>query len=184
MILLTRLLTCALLLVLAVPAAAGEFTEADAEELVLIAFEATKAGDWKAYADYLHPDDLGSFARTFVSVAEHDDTGGVQDMFFGGLETAGILKLSDEEVFARVMEGIVGVAPGFDEMLASMEINILGSVVEGDQFHVVERVHVGLMGSPYSQIDVTSVKPFEGELRTALSGDLEELMQGMLQMME
>ena len=61
---------------------------------------------------------------------------------------------------------------------------IIGSVVEGEQFHVVERVHVDMMGTPYSQVEVTSVRPFGDELRTGLSGDLEELVQGILQSME
>lgn len=184
MTLLMRILACGLLLVLAAPAAATEFTEADAEELVRAAFEATRAGDWHAYARYLHPDDVASFAGAFIALAESDDTGEVLEVFFGGLAMAGLLKLPDEEVVGRVLDGIMGIVPGFDEMLASMELEILGSVVEGEQFHVVERVHMDLMGTPYAQVDVTSVKPYEGELRTALSGDLEELVQGILQSME
>lgn len=177
------LLVC-LLLALVVTPASAEFTEAEAEALAYEAYQAVRASDWETFAAYLHPDDSSSFAGAFVTLAERDDTGEVREMFFGGLEMAGIGKLSDEEVCVRVMEALMALVPGFDEMLASMEMDVLGSVQEGDMFHVVSRMHADVMGTPFSQIDVSTIKPFEGELRTALSGDLEELVQGIVDSME
>ena len=164
--------------------ALAEPTVADAEEVVRLGFEATKASDWQAYAKILHPDDQKSLATAFTTMAEMDSSGEVRAMFFDGLEVAGIKKLSHEEATVRVMKGIEAAVPMFSEILRSMELTVLGTVPEGDKFHVVTRVGMNLVGTPYEQMDVVTVKPFGGELRTSLSGDIEELVQGILQSME
>ena len=154
----------------------------EAEELAARCLDYMRTCDWGSFAATMHPEALLSFHDMFVSLAEMDTTGAVNQIFFGGRVLAEIQTLTPAETFVSVMDGMMMLMPPMKESFRSAEMRILGTVTEDDLFHVVYRMKMSVLEAEVSKIAVVSMKPHEGKLRNLLTADMEEMAQEIKQM--
>jgi hypothetical protein len=77
------------------------------------------------------------------------------------------------------MRAMVSMTPGMDAMFRTATATILGTVPEDDVVHVVYRMHMEMSGTEISKIAVAPFKPYEGEWRGLLTGEMEGIIQGI-----
>jgi hypothetical protein len=102
---------------------------------------------WTRIVDLLHPDALASFDRVAGQVVESLRGDSVLIQLYGtSLEE--FRSWSDRESFLRTTSAMVDYARGLMESQVTTDVEILGSVVEGDSLaHVVYRERTDHMGT-------------------------------------
>ena len=139
--------------------------------------EAARENDWAACSQMMHPEALAEFHRAFTSIARSDESGEVARMFFGVESGEDVVKLSPSSSFERVMQAIIAMYPGTEEIFGTSETTILGSVPEGEVIHIVYRVYMEIEGGSVSKIAVASFKRDGDQWRALLTGDMEGMIQ-------
>jgi hypothetical protein len=155
---------------------------AEAEELAARSLDYIRACDWGSFAATMHPEALSSFHNIFITLAEKDTTGAVNQIFFGGRKLSEIHALTPAETFVSILDGMMMLMPPMKEAFRSADMTILGTVTENDLFHVVYRMKMKVLEVKASKVAVLSMKPYEGELRNLLTADMEEMVQKIRQM--
>ncbi|MEM1353825.1 MAG: hypothetical protein AAGH88_02970 [Planctomycetota bacterium] len=125
-----------------------------------------REGDYLAMARAMHSGDLRDFKNLLLTVAQAADN---EDNFrdfavlFPGIETIDQLReQTPEEVFAGLMQALVGMMPDLRAILVGAEIETLGAVTEGeDLIHVVHRMTMQVNGATVTTIDVVSLQQYE-----------------------
>lgn len=141
-------------------------------------FEALQEHGLSAVGDFLHPDGLAKFKQMMMPVVSFVDEQGDAPMlaaFFAGATI--------EEVEAMLpadfMSGFLSIITAQTEELGAIhfdEIEVLGSLKEADDLvHVLTRVTVGVGELAMTDMEVVSVRPYEGSWRILLTGELEGL---------
>ncbi len=168
----------ALTIFLGVPlgAAATETPEQVAEAYV----NAIREEGLAAVPAYIHPDELERFRGMLLPVLTGDGpiAGQLRTAFFGEGATLASVKAMDAKAF---MQGFIGFA---QHQMAAMNVSIgksetLGSVREGEVVHLVTRNTAGAGALQLTQMEVVSLKPYQGTWRLLLSGKMEGLAQAL-----
>jgi len=177
-----------LLVALALPAcktttAASGPAQAQMDPGPVAAFDAymvtMQTSDWEGSAALMHPDALAEMHEAFVGLARVDTSGEVAQVFFG-LETAEQVEaLTPPQVFASLMEGMVALKPGMDQMFRDSTYQVIGTVPEGDVVHVLYRLEMHSNGGRISKLAVSPFRQHDGEWMALLTGELEGLLQAL-----
>ncbi len=166
---------------LAVPMAAQEASSPEA--LAKAASEATKKGDWTAFARLMHPEALAEFKRIFRALVAGEGAGPLRSAFFGVEKLEQVDALDDVYVFERLMTNLAKNVPGMAEAMAGSEMFIVGSLPEGDQLvHVVYHAGAKTEGMIFSKTSVMTFRRHQGEWRALLAGNIEGLAARLGQM--
>jgi hypothetical protein len=139
---------------------------------------AMRQQDWASCAAALHPDALDEFATYFKELSKVDETGQIA-VFLGDRQPEQIRSMSSAAVFESVMQAISSFQPEMSEALSSSEAEVLGVVPEGELRHVVYRIGMSVGGVEIRKIEVVSAKPYQGEWRALLTGELDGLVAQM-----
>lgn len=179
----TRLRTtlrCSLLgLLMMGTVAAHAQTPPDTPEAMAEAFlTAFRDTDWERCAALMHPDALEDFKGILMEIAEIDSSGAFVQMFFG--EDAGpdvLAETPPDGVFRQFIAAIMEEVPMMGAMLGGLDAEIIGHVEEGDSLaHVVSRNRIDVMGAQFTQMEVISLRRYEGGWRLLLTGDMENMV--------
>jgi hypothetical protein len=134
------------------------------EKVVAASRQATRKGDWDAFAALLHPDSLQDFKALFVPVLQSaakkggDEQADLLTLFDGAKDVKTVLAWEPKEFFARFAKGCASRAP-LKEIFASTTSTVLGMVPEGsDQVHVVVRATRTIEKAEISRVDVVPLK--------------------------
>lgn len=169
------------LLLLALPMAAQDLKPP--ESLAKAAAEATKKGDWAAFARLMHPEALAELKRMFRPIIAAEGASAMRAAFFGTEKVEQFDALDDVAVFERLMTNLAKNVPGMAEAMASSEMYIVGSLPEGDQLvHVVYHAGAKTEGMIFSKTSVMTFRRYQGEWRALLSGSIEGLAARLGQM--
>lgn len=169
------------LLLCAVPMAAQE--PSSPETLAKAAAEATKKGDWAAFARLMHPEALAELKRLFRPIVAVEGAGPMRSAFFEVEKVEQFDALDDVTVFERLMTNLAKNVPGMAEAMASSEMIIVGSLPEGDQLvHVVYHAGAKAEGMIFSKTSVMTFRRHQGEWRGLLAGNIEGLAARLGQM--
>jgi hypothetical protein len=172
-------------LVLATPASAKRSSKVADGDAVSALFQqyvdALKGGDWDATARMMHPDALAEMHEVFVALAELDGTGEVAEEFFGVQTLAEVQAHTPEQTFAAIMRNLIGGDPQVAAAFGGSDVQMIGTVAEGDTLHLVYRMGLSLQGAPVTKLAVASFQRHDGEWRMLLSGEIDGLVQ-MLRM--
>ena len=147
------------------------------EELGQHTAELVRRGDWAGFAALLHADALKGLKGVFAPLTKVPDAQPMLSSFFG-VETAEAYDaLSDAEVFSRMFTFISQQEP-MSEAFSTMEIEVIGSVPEGEDVrHVVSRTAFTMEGARVTQMEVSSFKRENGRWWGLLKGDMQQLME-------
>jgi hypothetical protein len=188
-------LLCLALLCAGMASAAELTPELPPEQVAREAYARMRAGDWVAAADTFDPAALKRFRELLAPVFDAADRRGkgpadkAQGADAGAGAGAGALmlwvlfapatsvdeirKLSDREVFARIMGNTMSLANAELE-----EQQVIGSVAEGpDMVHVVTRNVARVDAMSLTKVEAITLQRTAQGWRLALTGDLEGLAE-------
>lgn len=144
-------------------------------------FAAMQAADWHHVSRLVHPDALARVRRTVAPLAAADAAGELlPTLFVSG--PGDLSKLSDAQLFERLLAHRDTRAPSVADLLADLEFTMLGHVSEGaDRAHVLVRTRARApRGRAYENLTVMSVRRYGEGWRVELSGAVEGLTVGHL----
>lgn len=143
-------------------------------------FEALRTRGMTAVPEFIHPDELGRFRDMLgpVLAADTPVASNLRSAVFGPDTTAETLQALSPEAFMR---GFMAFAQGTMQtmQLTVGESHVLGSVNEGEVVHLVTRNTAAAGALQLTQLEVISLKPYQGSWRLLLSGKLEGMAQAL-----
>lgn len=159
---------------------AGAASNETPEQVADAYLQAIRTEGLAAVPDYIHPDELERFRGMLLPVLAGDSpaTEAMREAFFGEKTTLASVQGMDAKAF---MQGFMRFA---QRQMAAMDVSIgqsetLGSVREGEVVHLVTRNTVGAGPIQLTQMEVISLKPYQGGWRLLLSGKMEGLAQAL-----
>lgn len=158
--------------------------EATAEQL----FTAMHRADWNTYTQLMHPEALVEFHHFLEIISQADSSGTFARLFLDMESPQAQASLTPENAFAKSMQLAL---PLINLAIEDGEYEILGSVREGDVAHVTFRVSLSVtvddknpMSFRTSEMGVVSFKRHEGEWRSLLTTDVQNMIQVLQQRLE
>jgi hypothetical protein len=161
--------------------------EATPEVVAKRQIEAMRSLNWELVARYTHPRALEQMQALFIPVviagAAAKENPAAQEMMkivFAGKSADELSALAPAAFFEIVMNGISGATPDFKSAMTGMEIQILGSVKEGEDLaHVVYRLRRTIGDIVATKIATTTVER-DGEMwKAQLNTDLENVARAI-----
>lgn len=176
--------TALALLALALSGGAHPQEQTEGPEKVLVEMiEVMRAGEWEAYALYLHPDALAEFRSFVLALAKADETGELEQVLLRSSEGELIEQLDGVAVFERFMQAMAEIEPGAFGSLGTASVQVLGSVVEDDLVHVVYRMQLAVEGTPFVKVAVQGFKRDGNTWKALLTGDIQALVASLQEML-
>lgn len=129
---------------------------------------------WAGLVQRLHPEGLANLRLAADILVRVDTTGYVLGALLGDVDPGSYASLPDDEVVRRLLAGIQTEVPGLLSSLVSRRTWILGTVAEGDDRHVVYRIHAQVTGAE-PEIRVMTLRRHEGRWRVIEAEDLSVL---------
>ena len=181
-----KTLLCCLALALA-PIAARAAEEATPEAVAKRQIEAMRSLNWELVARYTHPKALEQMQALFIPVviagSTAKDNPAAQEMMrvvFAGKSADELSSMSPSSFFQIVMKGISGATPDFKSAMTGMEVQVLGSVKEGDNLaHVVYRLSRNMGDTVATKIAITTVERDGETWKAQLNADLENVARAI-----
>ena len=167
--------------------AARAAEEATPEAVAKRQIEAMRALNWELVAKYTHPKALEQMQSLFIPVviagASAKDSPAAQEMMkivFAGKSADELSSMPPAAFFQIVMKGISGATPDFKIAMTGMEIQILGSVKEGENLaHVVYRLSRPIGEAVATKIAITSIERDGETWKALLNSDLENVARAI-----
>lgn len=161
--------------------------EATPEAVAKRQIEAMKTLNWELVARYTHPKALEQMQSLFIPVviagAAAKDNPAAQEMMkivFAGKSADELSSMAPSAFFQIVMKGISGATPDFKFAMTGMEVQILGSVPEGEnRAHVVYRLNRTMGDTVATKIAITSVERDGDTWKALLNADLENVARAI-----
>ena len=170
------LITLSLTLGFQAGAAASETPEQVADAYI----NAIRTEGLVAVPAYIHPDELERFRDMLLPVLVGDGpvADGLRTVFFGEEATLASVRAMGAQDFMKGFMGFV------QSQMSTLDVSIgesetLGSVREGEVVHLVTRNTAGAGPLQLTQMEVISLKPYQGTWRLMLSGKMEGLAQAL-----
>lgn len=140
-----------------------------------------KKGDWEAYAQLMHPDALTRFRQMFAPLAEMPEAREVLSTFFNVEVPEEFRKLTDRQVFVRLMANLEENVPGFGEAMRNLEMTVIGQVPEGKELmHVVYRSDTAVDKLTVTSTDVLTLRRTPQGWRALLTASIEGLAEQLM----
>ena len=165
------------------PALAQSFEAGTPESGADAFYRSFQAHRWEEMADVLHPEARELFRTRILAVVRGDASGRVAAEVFGSTPDA-LVAMDTRRLFARLMRGIAGYAPGMLQAMTTKRIRILGHVMEdsdeGSFAHVVLRSREPLSGSAPSRVTLLSMGLDDGVWRVTWSEELDVVASALV----
>ena len=159
------------------------------ESIAKAYMEASRQADWIKAASYMHPDALKQLRDLFaplVAAAKSEKDKLEMEAVLGVKDKAEFDKLSDAEVFGKVLGLMASVTPELKNVLNSSTFDVIGNIQESaDLTHILYRMTIKLdlpgLKEPLSmtKLEAISMRRFETSWRAELSGDLQGVAKAM-----
>ena len=182
-----KTLLCCLAIALS-PIAARAAEEATPEAVAKRQIEAMKSLNWELVARYTHPKALEQMQALFIPVviagsAASKDNPAAEEMMrivFAGKSADELSSMLPSAFFQIVMKGISGATPDFKFAMTGMDVQVLGSVKEGDNIaHVVYRLSRKMGEQVATKIAITTVERDGETWKAQLNADLENVARAI-----
>jgi hypothetical protein len=149
-----------------------------AEAVVPAYMDAIRIGDWQKAGHLLHPEALAEMRQVFVALTSADPTGQAAKQLFNLGDGETLEALPPPDVFARFMSALVSQTDGLKDLLASTQVQTLGSVSESTGLaHVVYRLTRTAAGQPATiQVEVLTAKKSGAEWRSMVPPDIAGIL--------
>ena len=138
-------------------------------------FTTLQAEGMTSVGKYMHPDALVNFKEMLLPIYKGEaETGKRQllDVTFGKDSTVDDLESLDPELFMNGFMNLVALQAGTSSVTFD-KLEIVGSVKEGEDIHVLSRITVGAGEAEITQFEILSFKPYKGTWRLQLNGKMK-----------
>ena len=153
------------------PQAAGT-AEASAAQF----FQGLGRLEWSGIVDLLHTDVHDRFQLVADQLVGSLRGDSVLILLYGGISRGEYERQAPRETFLRSMMGLVTYARGLMESQVTTDVEILGTVAEGDSLrHVVYREGTDHMGTELVRVSVTTLRLQRGDWRILRNDELDVL---------
>jgi len=149
------------------------------ESAAVAYMEASRAADWLGAASLMHSDALRDIRGLLEALLERPDGATFGAMLFNGKTPDAIAALPDEAYFAAFVTFALAQTPGAAAILASSQMDVVGTVMEGPTAHVVVRMTVAAEGIEVKTMEVHSFRQQGGQWRALLQGDLSNMVASL-----
>lgn len=167
--------------VIALPALAAESVEESPTAVAERLSATLKKGDWDAYSRLMHPDALSRLKSMFAPIAELPEAQEALPTLFGVQGAEEFRKLTDREVFVRLMSNLEESVPGFGEAVRNLEMMVIGQVPEGKELmHVVFRSNTAVDKLTVTSTDVMTLRRTPQGWRALLAANIEGLAEQLV----
>lgn len=158
----------------------------ESEQVVQRFYEAFYKQQWKETAAMFHPESLALLQSIFVHIAETTPNLSERKEYlkrFGGVATISALKKIDsKKFFVLVFSGMWPLlSDEAKSMWRSSRISVLGSVKEGEVYHVVFRTHADFDAMSAAIISVASTKQSQGKWLVHSSTEFQGIISKLRQ---
>ena len=139
--------------------------------------DALKNQDWQAYAELLHPDEADRFKQLIlpelIRFATRDSSDTVT-LFDRTMNVDTLRAMPPDTFFIDMLSNIFRISPELKRSFGNMRNLNVGAVAESDTIaHVVVHTTMKLGMEFVDEMNVTSLRKYEGVWRLRLSGKLE-----------
>lgn len=166
---------------ISLPALAAESVEESPAAVAQRLSATLKKGDWEAYSQLMHPDALTRFRNMFAPLAEMPEAQEALLPLFDVEGAEEFRKLTDREVFVRLMANLEENVPGFGEAMRNLEMTVVGQVPEGKELmHVVFRSDTAVDKLTVTSTDVLTLRRTPQGWRALLTANIEGLAEQLL----
>ena len=156
---------------------AARAEEPDFEPIVQAYFQTIQIEGMTRVGRFMHPEALERFKAMLLPVYELEAEMGQAEflgMTFGAEATIDDVRAADPELFMNGFMGILA-AQMAETPITFDKIDVVGSVPEGEDRHVLVRMTVGseeLEALSMTQFEVLSFRPYEDSWRLLLNGEM------------
>ena len=186
-------LTLILAFAIATPSSASVIAQAeqDTPEAVAKAFvAATQTADWAKAASFMHPDSLAQFKKLFEPMFVNEKAAKLAGELFGVKSLAEFDQVSGAQIFEKLMSGIGGMMPGFNEVMGKASFDIIGQIAETPELvHLLYRTRAPLddmqlkdaadllKNVTITKLEVMTLKRHGNTWRLTISSEVEAMAQ-------
>jgi hypothetical protein len=135
------------------------------EKVVAGSMEAARKGDWKRYAELVHPESLKDYKSMWLPLMQaaakegQDKQADLLRLFDEGADLKSLMALEPKAFFVSSMKGMASQTTVSKPDAAKSDEKILGTVREGkDLAHVLIRTHTRYQQIEVNKLDVVTVK--------------------------
>jgi hypothetical protein len=154
------------------------------EKVVADNLEAAKKGDWKRYAELVHPESLDDYKKMWLPALKAakeapDQQGHLLPLFDEAKDVQSLIDLKPPEFVVRSLKGIAAVSRQEDSPSPlAVDAKIIGTVREGDdRAYVVVRTRRKFGEAEMTQAEVVSVKRSGTEWKVLLPDSVRILAE-------
>lgn len=132
---------------------------------------AFQSAAWDGLAQRIHPEGLDYLRLSVDILVEYDRTGYFLDAMIGEATSEALAALDDDEVVVRAMRWIESSAPGLLSSLSGRRTEVVGTVEERDDRHVVYRTTQLAQGAA-PELRVVTLGRHDGRWKVRTGRDL------------
>ena len=133
--------------------------------------------DWNAYAAMVHPESLERFRGTIIPGIQKlvlQSPSDSVNLFGKNFSADQIQNEAPDAFFVDIMNMATEVSPDLKSTFETIANDNLGAISESDSLiHVVARTKISVGGQEYDELNVYSLKKFEGEWKMVMSPKIE-----------
>lgn len=148
------------------------------EDVAQAYFNAMQSEGMTSIGRFMHPQALDQFKRMLLPVYQFEAGTGGRDlinMTFGAESNIDKLTTMVPEDFMNGFMNIVAAQMGTTQ-LSFDKLEILGTVAEKEDRHVLTRITIGADELSVTQFEVLSFKPFQDTWRLQLNGEMQGIV--------
>jgi hypothetical protein len=163
------------------PATSGAVDAGQAPLVAQQYLEAVRAEGFSAEARFMHPEELARFQQLVVPAFEAEQAEGSRVLLnatFGRDAAVLDARLADPEDFMRRFARVMAVRMP-DQHVGFDELQVVGSVEEGEKMHVLVRLRTLSEKNPLDELTVVTLLPDGEEWKLTLSPELEAAARSM-----
>jgi hypothetical protein len=167
-----------LLLLLTLSPAADSQTKRDdsaIEKVVATSMESSRKMDWKAYAEFVHPESLQDYKNMWLRVLQAAVKKGPEEqadllpLFDKAADIKSVLSMKPKEFFASSMKGMASQFRDVNISPLNVDEKIIGTVREGDdRAYVVVRTRTKNKATEITRVELITLKRSDKEWRMML----------------
>jgi hypothetical protein len=143
-------------------------------------YDAISSTQWAAVAALVHPEQLAVVRDHLRLMIQADSSGAVLTELLQLSDRRGFDFASDEQVFERVLRALERRITPLAQVLSTNEVEIVGSVPDGRDAHVVVRVTPYADGPRPTWVRVLTLRPDGQRWRVLESEELKSIVTAVL----
>jgi hypothetical protein len=167
-----------LALALTIPFISVSYAKEAPEQIVETYLKEVNTNGFTNLSSQFHPDELKKLKEAFVTFFEIAEDPAVIESFMGKkYSMKEVKKMSDSEFASKILKSVNALID--QDQIEFTRSEVIGSIAEKDNIHVLVRQYVKFEGGELSAKDIVTLKPYGGSYKVMFSDTLDAMVQGL-----